>query len=405
LLSNLTLVIPTCRRPDSLRRLLDFLERKKVDCRILVLDSGEPAAVARNRAAIAAAKLAIEHVEYAVDIQPSEKLRLGSGRISTPFATLCEDNDFVLPAGLQACLQKLRHDPLAAAVQGHCLIFQDGPNGQFDLMDARSAVPGIKGKNPLARLVEKFRFHQEIDYGLYRTDVLRDLLDREVGVESRLGRALISSALTAIAGNILNVDQFSHTRNIGSPAGNDREHALECFARDAAGVFVEYASCRGMLRDAILSRSDNRYDAASIEHVLDLIHLTYLTTSAPPDVVRFMMEQELVGVPFATYWSDDRVQIPLQDAGVADQPRRSAITRLIGSMGGPIRAKVSDRSGHLFANTNVRRGDRYYRIHQGFADWCNNRYGSNARAAAETMMVQLDLFALDGAKPARMTTA
>ena len=51
---DFTLVIPTYNRAQQLAALLSYLEAQNADCRVLVLDSSRPEALAANRQRAAA---------------------------------------------------------------------------------------------------------------------------------------------------------------------------------------------------------------------------------------------------------------------------------------------------------------------------------------------------------------
>ncbi|MGB8465582.1 MAG: TIGR00180 family glycosyltransferase, partial [Terrimicrobiaceae bacterium] len=118
MMRDFTLVIPTYNRAQSLAALLSYLETERADCRVLVLDSSLPETLAANRVRVASSSLDVEFAEFA-DLEPAEKWRQGIHKVTTPFCALCADDDIVILAGVQRCLDALRSILSASTVQGY----------------------------------------------------------------------------------------------------------------------------------------------------------------------------------------------------------------------------------------------------------------------------------------------
>lgn len=379
---DFTLVIPTYNRPASLGRLLRFLNSTGCNHPVLVLDSSHPAEREENRYIAASTGLSLEHFfEYPVETHPFDKFRDGIDRVTTPFCALCADDDLVLPAGSRACVDALRSDSEVAVAQGYSLMFLEHPHGRFDLVNVLYFADGILDRQPLARLLRQFEQYQATTYGHYRTEALRSIFHRVKPLKSILARELLSSALSVVSGKVVRLPQFSNARSMGPSASYDFWHPLEWFAKDAPGLLMEYQGYRAILVEAIMARGDNPQSEAETQRVVDLIHLIYMARHAPPEAVRFMVEQELAKVPFAQYWPDHAIQIPLIHASGVGVPRASGILKSLSRFLAP-RRTVRSPGGGLSADAVIERDGRQFFLHKAFTDFCTENFAEHAAGVA-----------------------
>jgi glycosyltransferase domain-containing protein len=389
-MSDFTLVIPTYNRPAALGRLLRYLSALGWAHRVLVLDSSRPAERESNRRITSSLELDLTYAEYPVETHPFDKFRDGVDRVQTPFCALCADDDVILPSGSEACIRALRQDPGVAVAHGYSFMFLEHPGGRFDLVNVLYFTPSLLDGTPLARLLKQFDQYQATTYSHYRTEALRSIFHAIRPVESILGRELLSGALSVVAGKVVRLPQFSNGRGMGPSASYDCWHPLEWFAKDAPGLFGEYARYRAILLDAVLKHPDNRHDTAGAGRIIDLIHLVYMVRHAPPDAVRFMADQELAGAPFATYWPDHKIQIPLIEASGITAAPAPRMKRLMSRFFPALAQQPAGEA--LQPDTVIQRGDRPYYVHQGFAGFCTSRFEANARQVVERVCDELDRY-------------
>jgi len=150
MMRDFTLVIPTYNRAQSLAALLSYLETEKADCRILVLDSSRPETLAANRVRVASSSLDVEFAEFA-DLEPAEKWRQGIHQVTTSFCALCADDDILILAGVQRCLDALRTNLSASTVQGYSFTFLPRSDGDMELNNIVYFRPTIDDASPLQR--------------------------------------------------------------------------------------------------------------------------------------------------------------------------------------------------------------------------------------------------------------
>src|SRR4051794_32997992 len=93
LASNFTLIVPTYNRSEQLERLLTYLRRHRVEFKILVLDSSEPAQQQANRDHITSLDLNVQLEGFDSSTRPWDKFLKGSELVQTAYCSLCADDD------------------------------------------------------------------------------------------------------------------------------------------------------------------------------------------------------------------------------------------------------------------------------------------------------------------------
>jgi glycosyltransferase domain-containing protein len=346
---DFTLIIPTYNRPHLLAALLRYLEIERADFHILVLDSSRPEVMATNRARLAAFNLDSEFAEFP-DLNPAEKWRRGISQVTTPFCALCADDDIVILATLNRCLNILRDNVAAAAVQGYSFSFLPRPDGDIELNNIVYFTPTIDAASPLARLNTLFQQYQAPSYSVFRTPILQRAFEILQSVTETLARELLWSALTVIGGQLIRLPNFSYGRSLGPSGMYEHWHPLEWLCKDPDGLFSEYHRYRDLIAAAVIQRPDNVHDRDEIGHVLDLIHLRYLARHAPDSVLQFIAEQQMSGVDFVEYWPRHELHLPLYEAaGVGHSALENS---------GPLEIRGQERSYVLFPSFYAPRGTR-----------------------------------------------
>jgi glycosyltransferase domain-containing protein len=310
---DFTLIVPTHNRGRLLAALLSYLETEKAQCRVLVLDSSRPEILTANRARVAASGLDVEFAEFG-DISVDEKWRQGVHKVSTPYCALCADDDLVLLEGVRRCLGALRANSAASAVQGQSFTFLPRPDGDIELNNIVSFTPSICEATPLQRVARLFEQYQAPSYGAFRTQLLQRIFDTARPIAKILARELLTSALTAIEGQIIRIPDFSYGRSMGPSAGYEYWHPLEWFSKTTDGLFAEYLRYRELMTTAVIGRPDNDQAPDDVRDILDLVSLRYLVKHAPDSALQFIAERQMAGIDFADYWPSHEIHLPLYAA-------------------------------------------------------------------------------------------
>jgi glycosyltransferase domain-containing protein len=278
------------------------------------------------------------------DVDPTEKWRQGIHMVKTPFCALCADDDLVILDGLRRCLNTLRTNLAASVVQGYSFTFLPQLNGDIELNNIVYFNPSIEEKSAVGRIAKLFEQYQAPTYGAFRTPVLQRIYDASRPLERDLSRELLWSALTAVEGAIIRLPCFSYGRNMGPSGAYECWHPLEWFCKDPDSLFAEYLRYRELVAAAVLERADNDQTPQQVCDMLDCIHLRYLAKHAPDSVLEFIVQQQVAGADFASYWPSHEIQLPLyHSSGVRPS-----------------------KMGETLSPTNIRRKDRSYKLFPSF---------------------------------------
>lgn len=306
MMRDLTLIVPTCGRPQLLSAFLRYLEAERADCRVLVLNSSSPDVLAITRARAACFSLDLEFMEIP-EVEPGEICRQGIGKVFTPFCALCPDEDVVILNGMQRCLDVLRGDPKASVAHGYSFLFLPRADGNIELNGVMPFSSTSQDSSPIGRLGNLCRPYQPLSSGVFRTVALQRIFESLRSIGQALARDLLLSALAVIAGRSLFLHHFSYGRRRRSSLPYNHADPLEWFCTDPEGLFAEYLRYRELLAGALMQRPENDLQREEVFELVDLMHLRYLAQYAPDSLLESIIEREVVGLKF-------RDHLPRQEA-------------------------------------------------------------------------------------------
>jgi len=269
-----TLIVPTYDRPALLSRLLDYLERQRADFSLVVLDSSHDRARAANATRIARSPLSIRVVDYATDVHPFLKIRDGLKLVTTPYCSICADDDVLVLPALCECLALLDDRSEVSAAHGSYFNFVESKF--FDLSAIVYRGPSVIADDPLDRLRQLFGRYEAVFYAVYRTQILQEVFGSVGEVGTTLARELLTAALTAVSGQIVRIADFYYGRNTGASLVYEHWHPFQIFASSPAIIFREYPVFRQIVLDALSRTKNQDRSAADATTILDLIFLRYL---------------------------------------------------------------------------------------------------------------------------------
>jgi glycosyltransferase domain-containing protein len=176
----LTMIIPTYRRPQLLRRLLGYLNGVACPFKVLIADSNEAAMYATTRAIVAAfPKLDLEVRTFDPSTELSTKLSAASDAVMTPYGVICADDDIIVPSAAKACVDFLeRHRDFSSAI-GHFLVAipPDGAEGAIEAQQMTLRYPRLRSvdfPDPLDRVRFAFgRTGHGLHYAVFRREPLQ----------------------------------------------------------------------------------------------------------------------------------------------------------------------------------------------------------------------------------------
>src|SRR5262245_58790563 len=206
-LRDFTLVIPTYNRHEQVKALLAYLHNVPIP--ILVLDSSDNPVDVESLP-----KRAGGVARFPPDMHPWDKYCAGVEQVETEFVSICAADDVRLPDGIGPCLEALRDNRRAVLARGHhySFLWQDET---LLLTGTRLVPPAIKEDTPISRLAKLYADYHPSIYTIQRTEVLKKTLQAVKPMRSLFGCEMLSSALTAVAGDWLTIDKPTHVRSIG----------------------------------------------------------------------------------------------------------------------------------------------------------------------------------------------
>ncbi|WP_372523373.1 TIGR00180 family glycosyltransferase [Sulfuricaulis sp.] len=287
-----TLVVPTYNRHDMLSQLLAYLGRQRTSFSILVLDSSEAEIQQENVRAISGGPANVRHIAFPPTIDPYVKMREGLSMVTTPFCSLCADDDLIIVPVVQRCVEELDRDPTAAVAHGYYFNFDN--TSTFDLSYIVYRGKSLDGKTPMARVRTLFAGYEAVLYGIYRTPIAQRVFRDVDRMNTVLGRELLTAALTVIAGKTLRIPDFYYGRNTGESFSYTAWHPHQILAQTPATLFTQYPVFRELLQEA-LTEQPSAPDSQTAGMVIDLVMLRYLDPFLRSDVLDLIIDDRLRG--------------------------------------------------------------------------------------------------------------
>lgn len=282
-----TLIIPTFNRADLLARLLRSLERQGADFPILILDSGDDTSKLANRATVKSVKLSVRHLEFDSSMQPFDKFSEGATTVTTPFCSMCADDDLVMVSSLAPLVATLAKDPTIAVAHGWYFTFYMTDHfGLTSVVYKGSSVTGT----PMDRVRSILRHYEAVTYGVYRTEVMARVLDLVRAVPSILFREVGAGALTAASGSTARLPVLYYGRALGASQNYSEWHPIEFLIGSPQGLFREYEVYRTLLANELRRHGVTELSDAALNRLLDLYHLRYLSDYMQPRVVDHVID-------------------------------------------------------------------------------------------------------------------
>jgi glycosyltransferase domain-containing protein len=287
-----TLVVPTYNRPQLFGQLLRYLSRRQAQFRIVVLDSGKDDTRQANRAAVKAAGLDIRYLEFDSSIPPFEKFWRGAQAVATPYASFCADDDLPLVESFDPIVRHLAATPGCAVAHGWYFTFRMGEAFELTGMLYRGA--SIVDHGPLERLYWLMRNYEAMTYGVYRTEVLQDVLSRVQCVQTNMARELLGSALAVVAGAAQRLPLIYQGRSMEPSMYVADWHPIDYLISSPERLFREYAMYREAIHQKLVAQSPGSANE-DVLTAIDQIHWRYISDYFKPSVLDYVYEQLRAG--------------------------------------------------------------------------------------------------------------
>jgi len=216
ILSELTVVIPTYNRHDSLARALEFWSTLPVH--LIVVDGGS---TALDLATLGKRPASLRYFHMPVSME--ERIKFAAGLCHTEFSMLACDDEYFLGGGLAAAAQQLRDDPSLSAAGGRCAAFLYNEHG-MQIGTFKNCLKEYSETSPLAsnrlkRITDCFPIQSGFYYSVNRTTALKGAVD--IAFRQRFScpyvQEMLYSACLFIQGGMVGVKPLMWLRNVQAP--------------------------------------------------------------------------------------------------------------------------------------------------------------------------------------------
>ena len=266
----ITIVIPTMNRSDFLIRLLNYYADVGYRHSILIGDSSTSTHAARS-------KQTIESLNGKLKIIYKECPGVGVLKciqhivpfISTPYAVLNPDDDFLIPNGLDNCIDFLEEHQDFGGANGLGIIVSTksgGPHGEIGGI-GKYPLLSVNGESASTRLRDIMDNYFGVLFSVFRTDIFKGFLKiSELPILAIEGE-LLPACLSVIHGKIIHLDCLYLVRHV-----HDQRYLIPNIY-DAILNPGWSDSCETY--SAVLARELSRKDNISIEEARDIVRQAF----------------------------------------------------------------------------------------------------------------------------------
>lgn len=185
-----TLILILHNRHKNLDRLMAYY--RDVDFPVLIADSS-----AEKHHFAEPLTAQFTHL-YTPRLSYTAKLEAVLQQVQTPYVVLCADDDFIIPAAIESCVQFLEKEPGYACAQGNCICYWKNSLNEAEI-DFRPIYKRydyhVTGHTALERIKALFNDYRSLLYGVHRTAPLREAF---TGAGQAFNNLYLNEYLTAV---------------------------------------------------------------------------------------------------------------------------------------------------------------------------------------------------------------
>ncbi len=275
-----TILIPTYRRTEALRRQVEVLKHS-VDfskIKVIVLDGSDEEASANKQ--ICSGISGLEYRHYGSQIDVWQRLMVGIHSVTTEIVSILADDDFLNLQGYYECINFLMQNKDYSVAVGKYFLYKWNDN-QPVLLQHIYETPSWDQDSPLARLramltsIETNIFF----YGVHRSSVLkiaaREALDNKCAIDQR-SQDLYLACIPCLMGKIKRTDGLYYGRNYAPNVGGYHSKGMGCFesmpSESSVIKFIfhpNFSDRHHVLKKAIMKYV--KYEDTTFEQVSDFL--------------------------------------------------------------------------------------------------------------------------------------
>ena len=212
----ITLLIPTMNRSDFLIRLLRYYGDLDFQGYICIGDSSNPVHVERTKRAIEMfqGRLKIIYRQYP-HLNVIRCVQQLLDFVSTPYAAMVPDDDFLVPTALEQCALFLDGHPDYNAAHGVAALISLQCRGAYGQVAGAGHYrqPVIEGETASQRLLDYLSNYSASLFSVHRVESWREMVrDVSLLADRALGEELLPGCLSIIQGKVKELDCLSLVR-------------------------------------------------------------------------------------------------------------------------------------------------------------------------------------------------
>ena len=279
-----TLVIPTYNRPALVSRLVAYYVEREPQLQLLVLDSSRPEVAEENARSLLCLGGSVRHHAFPQTLPMVGKIARGLTEVTTPFVSLCADDDIVLPDGLREATAFLADHPDYVSAHGLYINFRVAGN-EVHLMREYSGT-GNEAEHPGQRILLLCQYYELLFYAAFRTPDLRQITTAATALPSLHFQELFQSLAALTKGKVKRFPKFYAGRQSCEPAEPERDkwQTYYWFADDPAELIEHYRAYRDEVTKFYEAHGpEPQLDRNALTRLLDLAHAIYFSAGCPPD--------------------------------------------------------------------------------------------------------------------------
>jgi len=229
-LGMISIIVPTMNRSDFLIRLLRYYEDTEFDGYIFIADGSSPDHVERTKRVIESlrGKFTIVYKEYP-GVSPAECMKRMLDDVTTPYAAFCGDDDFLVPRGLNACINFLNEHPDYAFAHGAGVNIALDYKGSYGKITDCSCYSRdeMESESAAERLDYYLRKGHITSFSVFRSEHLKQGFQVSYALKDVIfGSELIPCCHAILLGKSKRLDCFhvvrtGHVRQVASLSGFD----------------------------------------------------------------------------------------------------------------------------------------------------------------------------------------
>lgn len=253
-------IIPTCNRPEYLKRILEYYEGFSQKFKIIVGDSSSDKNKSTNEKNIELlCNLDITYLSYPADIDPLSKFLCMLNHAGEKYCVFCADDDFIIPNAIRQAINFLEKNLDYSTAHGHYIRFhmytstyRDKTHRYFSWQPFDAYIaPSWIDNDPIVRITQHLAKYVPTFYATHRTDELLLNLKKTVEYMNKYRNEyspfyeILPSFLSIIQGKTKRLDMFYGAReSIKNSRGQTfpQWHAI-VLQQDFWEKYVDFRSC------------------------------------------------------------------------------------------------------------------------------------------------------------------